>query len=331
MRQALDDFLELRELATAQDDNHRLQAQPHMVSRFYDVVTKFYEYAWGQSFHFAPRRTGEGLKAAQRRQEAGVAELLDLGPAKTVVDVGCGVGGPLISIAKATNASIMGLNLNAYQIERGRRAARKAGLDDTCSFLLANFLDVPLDDGSFDAAYSFEAICHAPDKIRCLEEIWRLLKPGGQIALTEWCLTDQFDEANPVHRDIRDRVEFANATPNLLRASDLVGAAESVGFEVLAGRDQAFEADEGWPWYRSLQGRDISLASLGRIPAGRRLNARVLAMLERLRILPAGTGEASRILNVAADALVEAGEAGIFSPCFLLHARKLDESSAPAA
>lgn len=331
MRQALDDFLQMQDSVAAADDNHLLQAQPHMVSRFYDVATRFYEYAWGQSFHFAPRRAGEGLKAALRRQEAGVAAFLGPGPAKTVVDFGCGVGGPMISIAKATNATIVGLNLNAYQIERGRRAVRKADLGDRCSFLLANFMDVPLDDGSFDAAYSFEAICHSPDMGRCLEEMWRLLKPGGRIALSEWCLTDRFDEANLVHRDIRDRVEFANAAPRLPKASELVAAAESTGFEVLASRDQALEADEDWPWYRSLQGRDVSLASLGRIPAGRRLTAGLLATLERLRLARSGTSEAARILNVAADALVEAGEAGIFTPCFLLHARKPDDHPGRAA
>ena len=247
-----------------------------------------------------------------------MAELLDLGPGTRAVDIGCGVGGPLINIAKATGASITGLNFNTYQIARGRRA----GIQRTCDFLLANYMDVPLADGSFDAAYSFEAICHAPDKLLCLQEIWRLLRPGGQIALTEWCLTDLFDDKDPTCRDVRDRVEFANATPNLLTASQFVAATREAGFEVLSSRDQALESDPDFPWYRSLQGRDASIASIARTPAGRRFTAKVTALLERLRVAPTGAGEVSRILNEAADALVEAGEAGIFTPCFLVHARK---------
>lgn len=318
LREALDDFLELKTLAT-QDALHR---QPQMVSRYYDVVTRFYEYGWGRSFHFAPRRSGEALHAAQCRQEAGVAELLDLGPAATVVDIGCGVGGPMINIAKATGASITGLNLNAYQIERGRRAARGAGLEKTCSFLLADYRDVPLADGFFDAAYSFEAICHAPDKDLCLKELWRLIRPGGQIVLTEWCLTDLFDEEDTVHRDIRDRVESGNATPNLPTAAEFVATVRAAGFEVLSHRDQAFESAPDFPWYRSLQGRDFSLASLARIPAGRWFTGTVISLLERIRVAPAGSARASAILNGAADALVEAGEAGIFTPSLLVHARK---------
>lgn len=324
LKEALDDFLELKELVATQDGDHAERGQPQMVSRFYDVVTKFYEYGWGQSFHFAPRRSGEGLHAAQRRQEVGVAELLDLGPSTKVADVGCGVGGPLLNIAKATGASITGLNFNAYQIARCRRAARRAGLQGNCSFLLANYLDVPLADGCFDAAYSFEAICHAPDRDLCLRELWRLLRPGGQIALTEWGLTSLFDGNHPIHRDIRERVEFANATPNLATTSQFAAAVRTAGFEVLLSRDQALESDPDSPWYRSLQGRDVSLASLARIPAGRWFTAAVASLLQRLHVAPAGTAEASRILNGAADALVEAGEAGIFTPCFLVHARKPD-------
>lgn len=105
------------------------------------MVRRFYEYGWGQSFHFAPRRSGGGLHAAQRRQEVGVAELLDLGPGTKVADTGWGVGGPLINIAKATGASITGLNFNAYQVARCWRAARRAGLQGNCSFLLANYLE----------------------------------------------------------------------------------------------------------------------------------------------------------------------------------------------
>ena len=332
LREALDDYLEIKEFVAAQEDGDRaLREQPAMVSRFYDVVTRFYEYGWGQSFHFAPRRSGEGLHAAQRRQEASVAELMGLGPGMKVADLGCGVGGPLVNIAKTTGASVTGLNLNAHQISRAERAVRGAGLQETCGFLLANFMNVPLDDGHFDAAYSYEAVCHAPHKHLCFEEFHRLLRPGGQIALTEWCLTDRFDPNDPTHRDIRDRVELTNAVPNLLTTSEHVDAMGKAGFEILSARDQAFESDPEWPWYRSLQGRDISLASLARVPAGRSLTAAVTGLLERLRIAPSGTAEAARILNVAADALVEAGEAGIFTPCYLVHARKPggDASSSP--
>lgn len=87
---------------------------------------------------------------------------------------------------------------------------------------------------------------------------------------------------------------------------------------------EALDCDPGFPWYRALEGRDISLASLGRIPAGRWLTTKAAALLERLRVAPAGASKACIILNEAADALVAAGERGTFTPCFRVHARKPD-------
>ena len=319
---ALEDYRELQSPGASASVADSARSQSALVSRYYDVVTPFYEYAWGTSFHFSPRRAGESLAEALRRHEEGVARLLDLKPGMRVADIGCGIGGPLVTIAKATGASITGLNNNAHQIRRGERLLRRAGFEARSRFLLADFMDVPLPEGNFDAAYSFEAMCHAPDTRRLFREIFRLLRPGGEIAAIDWCLTERFDAADPSHRDVRARIERGNATPDLLTTRQQVDAARAAGFEVLAAMDQAATSDPGTPWYISLQGRDASLSSFARTPAGRRLTAAVTAVLERLRILPAGTGEAAELLNVAADALVEGGELGIFTPSFLIHARK---------
>jgi sterol 24-C-methyltransferase len=322
MREALDEYLQMQNLDAKVDPDRKLREQPTMVSRYYDVVTRFYEVAWGSSFHFSARRRGEGLKASQARQERGVALLLGLKPGMRVADIGCGVGGPMIEIARASGAHIVGLNFNAYQIESGRRRVAKAGLEELCSFEFANFMDVPLPDGHFDAIYSFEAICHAPQTSKAFEEIFRLLKPGGELAAIDWCLTERFDENDPQHCSIRDRIEHGNGTPDLLRPQEQLDAVKSAGFEILSATDQAVESDPSTPWYLALQGGDISLASIARVPIGRKITAALTSVLEAVKIAPAGTGEASQLLNIAADSLVEGGKAGIFTPMFLVHARK---------
>ena len=329
LRKALDDYHEMGALNASQDDADKVRKQPALVSRYYDVVTRFYEYAWGSSFHFSPRRSGDSLADSLHRHEEGVGKMLRLEPGMKVADVGCGVGGPLVTIGKATGASITGLNFNAHQIARGERMVRKAGLEGTCDFLLANFMDVPLQDDHFDAVYSFDAICHAPNTGLLFRELHRLLKPGGEMAAVDWCLTERFDEDDTHHRDIRDRIESANAAPDLLTTRQQVDAMVAAGFEILTSVDQqATEGDPRTPWYAALQGRDLSPSSLARIPAGRRITAALTGVLERLRIAPSGTREAAQLLNVAADALVEGGETGIFTPSFLIHARKL---AAPTA
>ena len=334
LREALDDFHKIARLRESQDDAARIAKQPGLVSRFYDAVTGFYEFAWGTTFHFSPRRPGESLRSSQRRHDQQIAQVLRLRPGMDVGDIGCGVGGPMVTIARATGASITGINFNARQIARGTRLIAKAGLDETCRFLFANFMDVPLDDAAFDAIYSFEAVCHAPNNLLLFEELYRLLKPGGEMAIVDWCLTDRFDADDARHRDIRGRIETTNATPDLLTTERQVETIRSAGFEILQAVDQqAEDGDERTPWYMALQGRDLSLSSLARIPAGRRVTAAATTLLERLRLAPAGTSETAAILNVAADALVEAGELGIFTPSFLVHARRprVDAPSPPSA
>ena len=322
-RDALDDFYDMRELADSREDPDRIRMQPEFVSRFYDVVTRFYERGWGRSFHFSPRRPGESLRQSQKRHEDGIAALLRLRPGMTVADIGCGIGGPLVNVARSTGARVTGINFNAYQIERGQRLVHRKGLERTCGFLLANFMEVPLPDGSFDAMYSFEAICHAPNTRLCFGELYRLLKRGGEIAIVDWCFTSRFDKGNERHRDIRDRIESTNATPDLLTDESYVEAAKAAGFEILEAVDQqAAYGDPCTPWYMALEGRDLSFSSLARIPPGRRFTAVMLRMLEHARLVPAGSAETAEFLNVAADALVEAGELGIFTPSFLVHARK---------
>ena len=319
---ALGEYRELWSPRASSDGADGARSHPALVSRFYDFVTPFYEYAWGTSFHFSPRRPGERLAAAQRRHEEGVGRLLGLRSGMRVADIGCGVGGPLATIARATGASITGLNNNAYQIARGEGMLRRAGLKTGCRFLLADFMRVPLPDDHFDAAYSFDAICHAPDTGRLFREIFRLLRPGGEIAAVDWTLTERFDEAERRHCDIKARIELGNGCPGLLTTREQVDAVVAAGFEVLDCVDQTAASDPRTPWYMSLQASEMSLSSLARVPAGRAITAMATCLLERLRVLPGGTHEAAEFLNRAADALVEAGELGIFTPSFLIHARK---------
>ena len=173
---ALADFQRLHDLP----DESRGSEQTRLVSRFYDVVTRFYEFAWGSTFHFSPRRPGETLAQSQRRHDEEIGALLNLVPGMQVADFGCGLGGPALTIAAATGATVTGINYNAHQIERGNVRAKQAGLAETCKFLYADYMRVPLPDGSFNAAYSFEAFCHAPDRQRAFGELTGCSSPAAK-------------------------------------------------------------------------------------------------------------------------------------------------------
>jgi sterol 24-C-methyltransferase len=75
-----------------------------MTPLFYGLITDFYEFGWGRSFHFAPRYKCETFKEAMTRYEHFFAAnfRLDLtsNEKQCILDVGCGVGGPMRTIAK---------------------------------------------------------------------------------------------------------------------------------------------------------------------------------------------------------------------------------------
>ena len=121
-----------------------------------------------------------------------VDEMLDFSgvqgtPAK-VLDVGCGIGGTTRYLAKKFGAgcSITGITLSPNQVARGTELAAAAGLQNV-QFQVMDALAMTFPDNSFDLVWACESGEHMPDKKRYVEEMTRVLKPGGKIVIATWC------------------------------------------------------------------------------------------------------------------------------------------------
>jgi len=290
-----------------------------MVNHFYDLATDFYEFGWGHSFHFATRHQWESFESSIARHEMWLAHKLDLKPGMRVLDVGCGVGGPMRTIARFSGAHIVGLNNNEYQIERGKRLNDLAGLNHQCSFLKADFMKVPQDDETYDSIYQVEATCHAPDKVGIYTEIKRLLKPGQLFAGYEWVVTEKYDSANPQHLKLKNGIEVGNGLPDLETPDVIVDALKKAGFEVLEAYDLAPKSDI--PWYSALS-PNFSVTGFLHTALGRYVTGRLVRVLEFARLAPEGTTAVHDMLENAASDLVAAGRLEIFSPMFFVLVRK---------
>lgn len=305
----------------AHAERHRDYAQ--MVNQYYDLATDFYERGWGQSFHFAPRFEGEAFAASLARHEHYLALRLGLGAGQTALDVGCGVGGPMRAIARFSGARVDGINNNDYQLGKLARYNAEARLDHLCRGIKGDFMQLPLTDASYDAAYAVEATCHAPDRVGVYGEIARVLKPGARFAVYEWCLTDRYDPQNPKHRTIKRDIESGDSLPDMISTHAVLDAVQKAGLVVEDSRDLAQSGDSATPWYLPLEGDGgLSVTSLRRSAPGRFISNRTIGLLERLEVIPAGSKAVSDMLNVGADALIQGGRTGIFTPCFFVLARK---------
>ena len=254
-----------------------------------DLATDFYEFGWGKSFHFAPRVPGESFKASLARHHH-LALVLGLKTGMVVADLGCGIGGPLLEIARFSGARIVGVNSNAYQLERARVLAEEAELTHLVEFLHSDFLQVDAPDNSFDAVYGIEATCHAPDIPSVYSEVFRLLKPGGCFGAYEYCVTDRFDPHNTLHLKLKADIEQGGALFDIDERQTVDNALRSVGFEVLETRDLSIVTGPSIPWYQPLVGSGFSLAVFRSSRIGRWVTHNSLRGLEGTPHCTAGNG-----------------------------------------
>ncbi|XP_028073201.1 cycloartenol-C-24-methyltransferase-like [Camellia sinensis] len=71
--------------------------------------------------------------------------------------------GAAIASHMEIDAYVTGINNNEYQITRGTELNRIAGVDNNCSYVKADFMNMPFSDNSFDAKFAIEATYHAPN------------------------------------------------------------------------------------------------------------------------------------------------------------------------
>ena len=109
-----------------------------------------------------------------------------------------------------------------------------------------DFTKQPFEPSSFDAAYAIEATCHAPDRVDCYSEIYRVLKPGAIFACYEWCLTDKYDHSNPEHVSIKKQIEEGDGLPDIVSTHHCLTALKKAGFEILEERDLVNDEYGGW-------------------------------------------------------------------------------------
>jgi sterol 24-C-methyltransferase len=291
---------------------------------YFNFATNLYEFAWGPSFHFAPRRRHESFRGSLERLERDVARALGVGD--EVLDVGCGVGGPMLEIARTCGANITGINLSEIQIERGLRHVRRAGLEHRCRFIHGDYMHIPVDDESFNAVYTLCAVPHAPDKRAVYREMARTLRTGSILAGTDWCMTSRFDPDFALHQDIKRRIQLGSALPDIDTIAELRSHLDEQ-FEVLKFRDIALDCDPETPWYMTLTSRERSLRALAATPMGRTLTRSFVGALELARLVPRGMGEVARFLGEGADGLVEGARIGIFTVVYYV-ARKIRRAGA---
>lgn len=111
---------------------------------------------------------------------------LNLFPGKTLLDVGCGAGGPALRIAATTGCSVVGIDIHEQGVSTALSLAAQRGLNRIAEFRVVNAAQpLPFPAASFDAITCIDAINHLPNRLHTVAEWARLLKPGGRLLFTD--------------------------------------------------------------------------------------------------------------------------------------------------
>lgn len=117
---------------------------------------------------------------------AKIIEGVDL-TGKKVLDIGVGVGGPaclLVSVHGA--AKVIGIDVEDPVMAHAARTIAEHGLQDRVTLQRVNRGRLPFEDNSFDVVFSKDSIAHIPDKAALFSDIFRVLKPDGYVAISDW-------------------------------------------------------------------------------------------------------------------------------------------------
>jgi tocopherol O-methyltransferase len=164
------------------------------IKEFYDASSELWESVWGEHMHHGYYGEDGNYKLDRRQAQINLIEELlkwagdfTKDRPQNILDVGCGIGGSSLYLAEKFGARVTGITLSPVQANRAKARARTAGLETTTDFQVANALEMPFADNSFDLVWSLESGEHMPDKAKFLQECYRVLKPGGKMIFVTWC------------------------------------------------------------------------------------------------------------------------------------------------
>lgn len=162
------------------------------IRKLYDLVSPYYQTLWGEHIHHGYWIRGdESKEKAQIQLIEHLAQAAGIRPCCKILDVGCGLGGSSIHLAKNYGAEVTGITISPVQVEMARKTAAGEGVNAT--FLLMDAESMKLDE-LFDVVWSVESASHYQDIRQFFSSAARLLRPGGVIALTDWFKKESLDQ-----------------------------------------------------------------------------------------------------------------------------------------
>ncbi|KAL3628532.1 Gamma-tocopherol methyltransferase, chloroplastic [Castilleja foliolosa] len=230
------------------------------IAEFYDESSGIWEDIWGDHMHHGFYEPDSDVSLSDHRsaqirmieESLRFASLSDDSKQqpRNIVDVGCGIGGSSRYLARKYGARCQGITLSPVQAKRAQELAAAQGLDGKASFQVADALNQPFPDGQFDLVWSMESGEHMPDKTKFVNELARVVAPGGTIIIVTWChrdLSPSEDSLNTEEQKLLNKICDAFFLPAWCSTSDYVKLLQSLSLEDIKAEDWSQYVAPFWP------------------------------------------------------------------------------------
>lgn len=195
------------------------------IREHYDAVSPYYQSLWGEHIHHGYWMSGdESKEQAQLQLIERLARVAGIPMGCAILDVGCGIGGTAIYLAKKLGAKVTGITISPVQVEMASRAAELGRAN--ARFLLMDAEEMEFDQ-RFDVVWSTESVSHYQDVAKFFAATARCLKPGGILALTDWFQKDRLQLAEnrkfiePIEKSMMVELRTIGAYNEWMRANGL--------------------------------------------------------------------------------------------------------------
>lgn len=140
---------------------------------------------------------------------------------RSVLDIGCGAGGIEIELVKRHGAAyVTGIDVEDTVLDRARHYAEKAGIASQTGFVKVVPGPLPFPPSTFDIVFSKDSIVHVPEKLALMQEVVRVLKPGGWFIASDWLIGHDGEPSSQMKAYIASEgLDFGMASPGRYRAA----------------------------------------------------------------------------------------------------------------
>ncbi len=161
--------------------------------------------------------------------------IASLKPGEVVLDLGSGGGLDVLMAARQVGEAgfVYGVDMTDKMLELARRNAAKMGAANV-EFRKGDLEDLPLEDGSVDVIISNCVVNLTPDKGRALQEAFRVLRPGGRLAISDIVVDGDLGDLPVSEEEIRAGLSWAGCIAGALSNSELTRLLAAAGFENIA-------------------------------------------------------------------------------------------------